>query len=98
VSRFKTLVDLHATNEEPVPIHKFIRYWTKKGSDIEWKQIPDDRLSFSLELLLADGESPTYPRLLVERRKLDGTWPRGKNWRDFAIGDVIDACDSVHKW
>jgi ubiquitin C-terminal hydrolase len=39
--------------------------------------------------------------ILVERRNSDGSWRRiivEKDWRNFEVGDIIDACDSVNKW
>eukprot|EP00808_Paulinella_micropora_P025630 g80954.t1 len=48
------------------------------------------------------GEMPDFPHFLLDVKKKDGMWSRNvgpkKDWRDFAVGDVIDALDTAHKW
>jgi len=62
----------------------------------EWTLVQGD----SLTTPLSQFELPSNLVFLAERRRADGTWARGAttNWRDFAVGQKIDAKDTVNKW
>eukprot|EP00457_Paulinella_chromatophora_P001305 gb/GEZN01001307.1/.p1 GENE.gb/GEZN01001307.1/~~gb/GEZN01001307.1/.p1 ORF type:complete len:930 (+),score=171.77 gb/GEZN01001307.1/:25-2814(+) len=48
------------------------------------------------------GMLPAHPQFLLDIKTADGTWSRNagpkKDWRDFAVGDVIDAIDTANHW
>jgi hypothetical protein len=63
-----------------------------------WKQAEKSELGSPLEVCCP--EQTSIFRVLVERRSTEGAWPRAlfiREFRDFRIGDIIDAQDTVSK-
>ena len=75
---------------------------TKAAADVKvdpWRLLEGNDLKQPLEALQLDGKAGL--QLLVERRDAEGKWPRARfirDWRDFRVGDIIDAQDTVKKW
>lgn len=62
-----------------------------------WHQMQGPDLAIQLDNFQFDSQI----LVMVERQKADGSWPRHvvvKNFRDFAIQDIIDAKDTVGRW
>ena len=74
------------------------RLWLRDSADDnKWDAVREDEMANRL-----DNYGLTSKNIiLVEGRKPDGQWPRlleVKDWRNFQVGDTIDARDTVGKW
>lgn len=63
----------------------------------QWRLVEKDEMEQTFEMM-------EVTKVLLEFKKGEDPWPRAaflprpKNWRDFAIDDVIDAKDTEGKW
>jgi ubiquitin C-terminal hydrolase len=66
-------------------------------NSLEWRLLQGDDLTVLLNYL----QLSSVATFLLEFKRADGTWPRQldeRDWRDFRVGDIIDARDTVNKW
>jgi len=103
LAALKKKADLPETSDK-------MRLWIQKPAEAEEKKADDEKAppaKFTIlrapltEQLLEGFQFTTEPTVWVETKGADDKWVRSavkQNYRDFEVGDIVDAKDTVGKW